>query len=292
MRTKAYKKMFRDGIELGEIPADLGERALERIETEGKMTQEIYDELACGMAAQGLGHIAITPKDRNPPPVTEKFRYYPHNPLFLLLVGIVQFILIFIGFFLGQFVYNIRVVGRKNIRKVKRAISVSNHIDYLDPLLIKRVSGFRRLKITAAASNLGRGLARPIMRAAGVMPFGSDLKATRNFDKALRHATDVGWAHFYAEQSMWLNYARPRPLKLGAFIYATKFSVPIVPIFYAYRKSGRLRRLLHLHAPITIVIGAPLKPDPALSLKESAEQLKNACETFMADAYEKYCQVQ
>lgn len=280
--------MIGEGIALGEIPEDLGLRALEEIQAAGKMTPEIYRRLAEDMEERGLSHIRITPQDRNPPPVTADFKYYPKNPFFLLLVGFVQFIFIFLGFLLGQVAFGIRVKGRKNLKGVKGAITVSNHIAYLDPLLIKRVAGFRRLKITAAPANLGRGLSRPIMRAAGVMPFGSDLKAIRNFDRALMKATKKGWAHFYAEQSMWLNYPYPRPLRAGAFVYANKFGVPVVPIFYAYRKNGRLRRLLHLHDPITIVIGKPIFPSPDTDLRESVDTMKAQAESFMQEAFQTY----
>ena len=283
--------MIREGVALGEIPADLGETALAEVQARGKMTPDIYRRLADGLAARGLSHVAITPLDRDPPPITAKYTYLPRNPFFWLLKVFIQFVLIFFGFVLGQVWFGIRVVGRKNLRGVKRAVTVSNHIAYLDPLLIKRVAAFRRLKITAAPGNVGRGPVRPIMKAAGVMPFGSDLAAMRNFNKALVKVAKKGFVHFYAEQSMWGNYPPPRPLKQGAFLYAVKFNAPVVPIFYAYRKPGRLRKLLHLHAPITVVIGQPIRPDVSLGVKPAADRMRDEAETFMKQAYEQYAEL-
>lgn len=284
--------MIREGVERGEIPEDIGGTALDEIAERGKMTPAIYRRLADAMAERQLSYIAITPIDRDPPPITEKYKYFSRNPLYWLLVGLVQFILIFLGFFLGQIWFGIRVVGRKNLKKVKGAITVSNHIAYLDPLLIKRVSGFRRLKITVAASNIGRGLARPIMKAAGCIPFGSDLKAMKNFNKAVERGVRHGWVHFYAEQSMWVNYPPPRPLKAGAFVYAAKLDAPVIPIFYAYRNNNALRKLLHLHAPITVVIGKPLIPEKDAGVKPAAEKMKAECESFMQEAYATYAEMQ
>ena len=35
----------------------------------------------------------------------------------------------------------------------------------------------------------------------------------------------------YPEQSMWYNYRKPKPLKVGAFSFAVKNNVPVLPIF-------------------------------------------------------------
>ena len=53
--------MIREGVALGEIPADLGETALAEVQARGKMTPDIYRRLADGLAARGLSHVAITP---------------------------------------------------------------------------------------------------------------------------------------------------------------------------------------------------------------------------------------
>lgn len=272
---------------LGEIPDDIGGAALSEIETGGKMTPAIYRRLAERMAERGLSHIAITPFDRNPPPVTEKHNYFPKNPFYLLLWAFIQFIFIFGGFLVGQVYYGVRVVGRRNLRKVKRAVTVSNHIGYLDPILTRRMAGFKRLHITVAPCNAGRGPLRPVMKAAGVMPFGTDFAGMKNFNRAVEKAARKGLVHFYGEQSMWLKYPPPRPLREGAFRYAVNLAAPVVPVFYAYRKSGRLRKLLHLHPPITIVIGSPISAQEG-NKRAAAEVLKGQTEQFMREAYERY----
>ena len=66
---------------------------------------------------------------------------------------------------------------------------------------------------------------------------------------------------------------------------------PVVPIFYAYRKPGRLRKLLHLHAPITVVIGQPIRPDVSLGVKPAADRMRDEAETFMKQAYEQYAEL-
>ena len=42
----------------------------------------------------------------------------------------------------------------------------------------------------------------------------------------------------YPEQEMWFNYRKPRPLKRGAYMYAVRFAVPIIPLFVEQIESG------------------------------------------------------
>ena len=42
------------------------------------------------------------------------------------------------------------------------------------------------------------------------------------------------------EQSMWLNYKRPKPLKYGAFKWATLNNVPVIPTFITFRDKGSI----------------------------------------------------
>ena len=85
---------------------------------------------------------------------------------------------------------------------------------------------------------------------------------------------------------MWLNYPYPRPFLSGAFTLAARNNVPVVPMFYAYRKKGFLRRLLHMHAPMTAYILPAVYPDPALSGKHRAEQLCRDAEAAVRAACE------
>ena len=42
---------------------------------------------------------------------------------------------------------------------------------------------------------------------------------------------DEDFILIYPEQSLWWNYKKPKPLKIGAFKFAAMHKVPVIPIF-------------------------------------------------------------
>ena len=145
-------------------------------------------------------------------------------------------------------VYGCRVVGKEHLRALKKqgAICVTNHISFLDTLFARAAIGQFRGFYTMAPWNNKTGAGGWFMRHAGLWPFSPNLAAMKNLmhemDARLREGKIV---HFYAEQAMWVNYQKPRPMKDGAFYYAIKYKVPVLPVFFTFRKDkrGRLRRL-------------------------------------------------
>ena len=78
------------------------------------------------------------------------------------------------------------------------------------------------------------------MRHAGMWAFSANLAATKNLMREMERRLKQGkFVNFYAEQAMWVNYPKPRPMKDGAFYYAVKMDVPVLPVFCTFRKNGR-----------------------------------------------------
>lgn len=46
----------------------------------------------------------------------------------------------------------------------------------------------------------------------------------------------------YPEQGMWWNYRKPRPLKKGAFLMASKYKVPVIPCFITLQDSEIIKK--------------------------------------------------
>lgn len=289
MKTKEYKKLLDESLAAGEIPQLLYDETTARIKEKGKMTPAIYSGYVKSLEESGLFDVFTTPFDRHAASVDGSYDYIPKNIFFRIFSKIVTFIFIFFGGILGQIVYGVRVRGRKNLRMCKKgAVTVSNHISYLDALLTRRMAGWRGLKITVAPHNVKTGFAYWMLKAAGVIPIGTTLSGAKAFESALKTETAKGkLIHFYPERSMWLDYDKPRPLKTGAFLYAAKLNVPVVPVYYVYRKKSLLRRITRLHAPITIVISEPIYPE-AGNPREQAVRLKHKAEERYAALYAKY----
>lgn len=270
----------------GEIPADIGGDILDRIRARGKMTPDIYQAFIGQLAGRGLYNVMTTPFDRTPPPVDGTFRYECRNVFFFLFKGVIQAVYNTLGRLLARVTYGLKLKGRKHLKALKKTgvVTVSNHFSYLDILCNRCATGWRTMKFAVAPHNAGGKwtIGRWFFLGGGAVPIATNLAGARNFNATLEKAIKKGQlVHFYAERSMWLNYPHPRPMLPGAFTLAAKTGAPVVPIYYAYRKPGFLRRLLHMHAPMTGHICAPVYPDMTLAVKARAEQLCRAAEAAM-----------
>lgn len=95
----------------------------------------------------------------------------------------------------------------------------------------------------------------------------------------------------YPEQGMWWNYRKPRPLKSGAFRFAVKADVPILPIFITLTETETIGKDGFPILAYTIHFLSPIYPDPSLSVRENAEKM--AVENYEAwkKVYEEFYKI-
>lgn len=121
------------------------------------------------------------------------------------------------------------------------------------------------------------------MHHAAMWAFSTDLKATRKLVAEMeRRLKEGAIVNFYAEQAMWVNYQKPRPMKDGAFHYAVRFGVPVLPVFFTFRKNKRGHmRALRIHVLPAVYA------DESLPRKERVEKMRRQAEQAWQDCYEK-----
>lgn len=186
------------------------------------------------------------------------------------------------GWILIGVCFGARVTGRKNLKAIKKsgAVSICNHINYLDTLFIRQAVGHYRSYHTMGPQNNKRGFGGWVVRHGGMLPFSTDLSATRNLNKEIGRLLEEGKiVNFYAEQALWTNYQKPRPMKDGAFHYALKHNVPVLPIFCTFRKTrrGHMRKLrIHILPAVYADESLPRK-ERLLAMKAQAQAEWQAC---------------
>lgn len=74
---------------------------------------------------------------------------------------------------------------------------------------------------------------------------------------------------------MWFNYKKPRPLKLGAYHYATKYNVPIIPCFVKIDDLGEIEEDGFKKSQYTLYIMPPIYPDENKDLRSNKNEMKN-----------------
>ncbi len=181
-------------------------------------------------------------------------------------------------------VYGCKVKGRENLKALGKsgAVCISNHISYLDTLFVRQAVGYYRSFHTMGRENNKTGLGGEFIRRGGMLPLSSNLTAMRNFNREVDRLLKAGKiVNFYAEQAMWVNYQKPRPTKEGAYFYAARSGVPVLPVFFTFRKDkfGHMRRLV-------IHILPAVYAEETLPRKEKMKVLKEGAEAAWKKCYE------
>ena len=144
-----------------------------------------------------------------------------------------------------------------------------------------------------------------LMRHFYTLPLSSNMKTMVKFTEATNTLLQKGnFVLFYPEQAMWWNYRKPRPLKPGAYKFAVKNNVPVLPCFITMKDSDilgeDLRREIkdfdvdenflpngYFVQEYTIHIGKPIYPDPNRSTRENMEHLAKENFKIWKKIYEK-----
>ena len=174
------------------------------------------------------------------------YDYLPEKPLERVRRAVILSIVAALGPVVTWFAQGARVEGKENLRAVRGgAISVCNHVHTLDTLMVKNALGPFRTFHTGSYYLLKRGVLGRIFKAGGFLPVGTRFRDIKNLQDAVGELVARGKiVNFYPEHALWPQYEKLRPFQSGAFRYAAKFGVPVLPLFIEFRET-KLRRLLH-----------------------------------------------
>lgn len=188
----------------------------------------------------------------------------------------------------AKYVYKTKVTGKNNTKNLKSAIVVSNHVAIFDCMVNSYVLKKHKIKIVGAEFNNKNTAFGECMRIGGMMPIGSSYEVMKKFNNAISYYLSKGrFVLIYPEEAMWPLYEKPRPLKNGAFFYAVKNDVPVLPMFITFRYGKKIKKDGTPRVYFTVNIGKPIYPNANLTDKENVEFLKQ--ETFKTNKqiYEK-----
>ena len=181
--------------------------------------------------------------------------------------------------------FGARVEGKENLKELhgSGAITICNHIHYLDTLFVRQAVVYWNTFHTIAPFNNKGGIAGFFIRLGATWPFSADLNAMRNLheemDRQLKRGKRI---NFYPEYAMWWSYQKPRPMKDSAFHYAVKFGVPVLPVFCTFEKTKKCGiRKLCIH------ILPAVYADDTLPKKERIQAMRDAAQEEWKECYEK-----
>lgn len=202
--------------------------------------------------------------------------------------------------FLNMLLYKKKLIikeikGIENFRRLNTgAIITCNHFNAFDSFAMQIAydkSWHRRRKFYRIIKE-GNYTSFPgfygfLMRNCNTLPLSSNYETMKKFVSAVDRLLKKG--HFvliYPEQSMWWNYRKPKPLKKGAFTFASRNQVPVLPCFITMEDSDIMGDDGFYIQEYTIHIAEPIYPDPNKSRPENAEYMRKKNYEIWKQIYE------
>ncbi len=191
------------------------------------------------------------------------------------------------------------VIGLENLQNINTGMIItSNHFNQLDTFIVQYVT----LKAGIKKENLYRviregnytncpvpGFVKLIMRYCNTLPLSSNTDTMKKFYKAMDTVLKKGKpVVVYPEQAMWWNYKKPRPLQDGAFKFAVRSNVPIVPMFVTMDDSDVLEDNGFKTQEYTIHIFPPIYPDSEKSKTENIKLMREKNFELWKNCYENF----
>jgi 1-acyl-sn-glycerol-3-phosphate acyltransferase len=185
--------------------------------------------------------------------------------------------------------FQTKVVGRENLKGLHGAIICCNHINKLDCMAVGYAISRKNTYYTAAPFNNMSGFLGDMMRVGGMLPFSDNFAAQKNMDKTITDLLKKGkYITFYPERAEWWGYEKPRPLLGGAFHYAVKNKVPIVPVFITFLNTeASLSSPTNLKKFVVNIL-PPLYADTTLHPKQAAQKLQEECAAAWQQTYQTF----
>ena len=128
-----------------------------------------------------------------------------------------------------------------------------------------------------------------LFRNCNTLPLSQNKKTMYNFLKAVDTILQRGdFILIYPEQSLWWNYRKPKPLKNGAFKFAVKNKVPVLPIFITMEDSDSYGPDGFPIQEYSIFIEKPVYPREDLPERERVRTMRNENYEVWRRIYEEF----
>ncbi len=187
------------------------------------------------------------------------------------------------------------IVGIENFQNLNSgAIITCNHFNAFDSFAIQMAYEAAKQKkrkfyrvIREGNYTSFPGFYGFLMRNCNTLPLSSNCITMKKFIKSTDQLLQDGhFVLFYPEQSMWWNYRKPKPLKDGAYKFAARNNVPVLPCFITMKDSDIIGEDGFPVQEYTIHISKPIYPNSKLNIMENAKEMKNENYNLWKEIYE------
>ena len=189
------------------------------------------------------------------------------------------------------------VIGIENLDNLQSgAVITCNHFNALDSFAMQvayeRSTCSKKRKLFRVIRE-GNYTAFPgfyglLMRNCNTLPLSTNMATMKEFMDGVEYHLKKGHLVLvYPEQSMWWNYRKPKPLKRGAFVFASRAKVPVVPVFITMEDEKDLDATGYPVQLMTVHVLKPIYPKQGTNPIRIAQDMMDANYKAWVDCYEK-----
>ncbi|MCZ6792270.1 MAG: lysophospholipid acyltransferase family protein [Planctomycetota bacterium] len=177
--------------------------------------------------------------------------------------------------------FRARVRGVENVPTEGPAVLASNHLSFLDPLLVGSCIRRRRRCCFLARDTLFRGVLGWLISRTGAYPVPRESSAPLRALKLCLKILARGQVLVLFPEGTRSRSGQMGEVKKGIGWIASRSQAPVVPVrvsgtFEAWPPGRKLPRL----RPVSVVYGEPLRFDPQESMDSFLQRLQNALEAL------------
>ncbi len=235
----------------------------------------------------------IAPSDRE---IDENYNFVNKNIFFRFWGRFFRRIVIM---FMGPWLkkrYKLQIYGKENIKLVKRkgVIVTVNHVHNFDNLLIgTKLLHHRKCYFITLKENVNMPFIGFLLRSLGGIPIPDSTKAIPYFDNCITELMKKKKAVIICpEASLWPYYRDIRPFKKGAFRFAVKNNVPVLPVVISFRrklkkhsaKKGKEKYRYYF----TVIVGKPTYQNPELEARKQVIDLTERVHEFYKNTMDSF----
>lgn len=191
-----------------------------------------------------------------------------------------------------------RVYGMESLNNLTTGVIITcNHFNPFDCFTVEKIfqrsEQYRKRKLfkVIREGNYTNfpGLYGYLFKNCDTLPLSGNKKTMYNFLMAVDTILQRGdFILIYPEQSLWWNYRKPKPLKNGAFKFAEKNHVPVLPIFICMEDSDRIGADGFPIQEYTVFINEPIYSNTELSERERVADMRDRNYTLWKNVYEEF----
>lgn len=176
-----------------------------------------------------------------------------------------------------------RIRGKRNLRGIRGAVTVCNHVHFLDSVMVSLALFPRKATFPTFPKNVKSLFPGKIVQILGGVPIPESIGETRIFFDEMEFLLRKNHiVHIFPEGLLNPYDTGLRGFRKGAFHLAAQARVPIVPMLITFLPPKGIYKLIRKKPVMTLHVGKPIEPtdaepqtDAQLRMKVTYEQMKS-----------------